>query len=73
MNNFVAINVDSKILGNDVEEVFYAVDRIAKIEHGTHGGSVVTIASTTPIGEPEVVTSPDTPEVIVTKIYMVND
>ena len=70
MSNFVAINVDSKILGNNVEEVFYAVDRIAKIEHGTHGGSVVTVTSTTPIGEAEVVTSPDEPTVILTKISM---
>ena len=73
MDRFVAINVSSRLIGKGSEEVFYPISRILKIQHGTHGGSQLTLTALPGKDSAEEVGSTDTPELILTKIRQLSE
>lgn len=49
MSKFVAVPVKSNIIGQAEDKVvYYAVERIIKVEQGPHGGSLVTVLGESP-------------------------
>ena len=49
MSKFVAVPVSSNIIGQAEDKVvYYAVERIIKVEQGPHGGSLVTVLGERP-------------------------